>query len=521
MTAYPAGGPPGTQANYPTVFDPATGAPPGPRHMMPRADIWLGRWVTWEYDADLLPDEDPSTNISPTIDIPNRDAADDGLLHPLLLTDCVTTYISYTISITPGAPTLRHFVNVWFDWNRDGDWADILECPDGTTAPEWAVRNQSLPAMPPGTYVFVTPAFVPYNPNPDDPLWMRISVAEGRAPLVPNANVADGRGPDKGYKYGETEDYYLWPEPDPDYDIYIKDSTTDDGSVPSSSPWWLSPDVWVRNDGDCTNTSGQNPVPGSTTTVCVNVRNRLATTVTNINVDVYWGSAGIGLTWPGSWSYVATFNVPSLTGGASTVQSVTWPVPSIAGHFCLLARADATEDPIGSGPDTVSPVDDVPNNNNIAQTNTSIVDYPEVTGCGFYTTTVMTDHIYFDAINPTSATLSVDIVVDSPDFPLGTGTVTVDPGTAWGRWTTLTGFNQLASTLEVTSFPATMGAIDMTASEMIAMSVQVVAEIDEKFTITIEEQVHSTGESVGGLELVRDLPSCLWLPIVPRDSSPY
>jgi hypothetical protein len=385
MTAYPA-----VQAKYPTVFDPATGLPPGPKHWHPRDDAWLGPWVTLENDADLLPDEDPATNIDPPGDIPDQDGADDGLLYPVKLDHCVSTVISYTLTVTPGAPMNRRFVNVWFDWNRDGDWADVPECPDGTPAPEWAVQNKVV-TLGPGTWVLQTPAFLPVNSSPGDPMWMRISVADSAAPLVPGTALADGRGSPNGYQYGETEDYLLR-EQDPDYDIYMKDNGTDDGSVPTVGITYRSPDLWVRNDGDCTNPTHENPVPGSTTTVCVRVRNRLTTTVTNINVDVYWGVAALGLWWPGSWSYVGTVSIPSLGGGGITVQQVAWSVPSTSGHFCLLARADATEDPIGSGPDTVVPVDNVRNNNNIVQRNTNVVDYPPVTKCGFSSTQKDTDN---------------------------------------------------------------------------------------------------------------------------------
>ena len=51
MTAYP--GP--VRRKYPTVYDPATGAPSGPLHRAPRADAWLGPRVSGERDADLLP----------------------------------------------------------------------------------------------------------------------------------------------------------------------------------------------------------------------------------------------------------------------------------------------------------------------------------------------------------------------------------------------------------------------------------------------------------------------------------
>ena len=66
-----------------------------------------------------------------------------------------------------------------------------------------------------------------------------------------------------------------------------------------------------------------------------------------------------------------SFNIPLLPGNTAAVNSVPWNVPISVQQFGLLIRADAPDDPIGSGPDTVLPVDDVQNNNNIAQRNVS------------------------------------------------------------------------------------------------------------------------------------------------------
>lgn len=601
MNAYP-----GIQARYPTVFDPATGLPQGPKHFQPRADAWLGPWVTLESDADLMPDEDGVTNIDPATDTPDRDEADDGLHAPVILPFCANTVISYTITVTPGATTNPRYVNVWFDWLRDGDWEDVPQCPRVGPAPEWAVQNQVI-SLGPGTHVLVTPAFLSWNPpDPDiSEIWMRISISDAPAPIVPGTNLADGRGPRDGYKYGETEDYhreavcpapvadFVWdpptictdtivsffdmstsalpllgwswnfgglgvsstqhptftfgtvgtydvaltvanvcapdtitktlvvtdcPSQEPDYDIYIKDNDADDGSVPSSSPWWLSPDIWVRNDGDCTQSGHQNPTPGTTATVCVQVRNRMTAAVDDITVNMYWANAALGLTWPGSFTYLGTFNIANLGGGATKVRKVLWNVPYTTGHFCLRARADAPKDPLGSGPDTVSPVDYVQNNNNIAQKNANTVAFDPITECGVYTTTVQTDTVYFDAVNTTNAKATVDIQFDSSDFPLGSGTFIVEPGTLWGRWDTLTNFNQSGNTLLPTDFAAVMGGIEMAPHETARMTMTVAAEIDERFTISVVELIDNT--EVGGIDYVRDLPRCVYLPVILKNLKP-
>jgi hypothetical protein len=99
------------------------------------------------------------------------------------------------------------YLNVWFDFNRDGDWDDpIQKCPLGPSTTgsftEWAVQNELVTA--PGT--FTTPVFGAANPTKGQDMWMRITLTD--QPIAP-ANGADASGPASGYKYGETEDYLL------------------------------------------------------------------------------------------------------------------------------------------------------------------------------------------------------------------------------------------------------------------------------------------------------------------------
>jgi hypothetical protein len=197
---------------------------------------------------------------------------------------------------------------------------------------------------------------------------------------------------------------------------------------------------------------------------------------------------------------------------------VLWNTPYTAGHFCLLARADAPKDPIVSGPDTVAPVDEVYNNNNIAQKNTNVVDYPEVTECGFTSSVVYTDVVYLDAVNTTASAIKADIEFDSADFPLGDGTLIIEPGDLWGDCTSLTHFNQVGSTLLPTAFPATMGDCDLGPSETVRMTVTIAAEIDKDFTLRVVEWV--SGKEIGGIEYVRDLPNCLYLPLILKGAQP-
>jgi immune inhibitor A len=209
MTAYA----PSVQASFPTVWGLGLG---GPRHHWAHADAWLGPTVTGELDADLLPDNDPMTNIDPPTDSSNRDnlligPEDDGVLLPIPLVDCNGSGLSLAVTVVSPLVymPMPRYVNVWFDWNSDGDWADTLSCPGGFQAPEWAVRNQ-VQVSGPGSF-WLNPQFLPkirlVKQMPYE-TWMRVSIAEMPAPAP-----QDGRGPMWGYDLGETEDYYLYLQP--------------------------------------------------------------------------------------------------------------------------------------------------------------------------------------------------------------------------------------------------------------------------------------------------------------------
>ena len=208
MTTYPSG----IVANFPTTYR-GLGGIPGMIHWNPIADSWLGLNVSGEFDADLSPDADSMTNIDPTSNSADRDNFDDGVRTGTLnLGNCITNTFQYDIRVV-GARKLR-YVNVWMDYDRDGDWNDTIRCRDASgrmrTFTEWVVRNRASNLAPRvAPYTFVIPAFWSVNPpTPTNPMWMRMTLAESRAVTL-TAALADGRGPISGYRYGETEDYYL------------------------------------------------------------------------------------------------------------------------------------------------------------------------------------------------------------------------------------------------------------------------------------------------------------------------
>lgn len=202
----------GTTASFPTAYQ--AGSPPfGPVHGYPRDRFYLGRWVSLEREADIGVDEDSVNNLRAQSSLANRDGGDDGLQLPVVMPSYQQTTLKYTVSVTsPG--TQQAYVNIWCDWNRDGDWNDKIPTSDGSDIPEWAVQNQQPVLCGPGIFTITTPAFRCWHPagGAIGPMWLRITLSE--QPW--DAQACDdpcrgGAGPEGGYMYGETEDYYIQP----------------------------------------------------------------------------------------------------------------------------------------------------------------------------------------------------------------------------------------------------------------------------------------------------------------------
>ena len=163
---------------------------------------------------------------------PDRDRADDSLELPLVLPACQPTRFNYTVTVTNPVQD-EAYVNVWFDFNRDGDWEDWLDCEDGVAVPEWAVQNQVIDTSVVGVFTYTTPDFASWHPLSQDdrnPLWMRITLSE--VPLDVTV-LSGGAGPEQGYRYGETEDYLIYPHFDPVEEKLDWGDAPDDANSPN------------------------------------------------------------------------------------------------------------------------------------------------------------------------------------------------------------------------------------------------------------------------------------------------
>ncbi len=212
-------------AHFPTVYE--GNAIKGPIHFQPKEVAYLGSVVTYEDEADQGYDEDGINNIIPSqLNVnADRDGGDDGVimtLDPFLgntlgMNHCQLAAFDYKVNVID--PNVDMYVNVWFDWNRDGDWEDsgltdinlnCTSCNTGGIVKEWAVQNQLLYGLKKGLNTITTPGFLAWHPaTGDQKVWMRITLSD--QPWKGGSGAA-GSGPAAGYEYGETEDYYFTPK---------------------------------------------------------------------------------------------------------------------------------------------------------------------------------------------------------------------------------------------------------------------------------------------------------------------
>jgi plastocyanin len=118
------------------------------------------------------------------------------------------------------------YLNVWLDGNRDGDWADGVNCGGGADggipAVEHILIDQPIDVVALGVGIhnlnFAT-GRVPFPANlADQPTWLRFTLSEqvsNKTLNVGGINYGDGRGYAAPFHTGETEDYLRRLESDP------------------------------------------------------------------------------------------------------------------------------------------------------------------------------------------------------------------------------------------------------------------------------------------------------------------
>jgi plastocyanin len=218
------GAPAPVAGQFPTVWEGPQ--PSGPKHINQTGEMILGNYISAEAEADQGADQDGPNNLQQNggLLIPDRDRADDGWLNRnVSFPDCRRTTLTVRVSKAATTTLETAYLNVFFDGNRDGDWADVGGCQNPETGQqarsyEWIVQNFAvdMTAIPAGGYrdINVTTLLV-HNPAPDRPHWVRFTLSEAEAVEDPAINRADGRGPahPNAFAYGETEDYFYAPQP--------------------------------------------------------------------------------------------------------------------------------------------------------------------------------------------------------------------------------------------------------------------------------------------------------------------
>jgi hypothetical protein len=100
------------------------------------------------------------------------------------------------------------YINILFDWNKDGVWGGLDEgiCP--FPVPEWAVKNYAVDpsTWTPGENCSAIP--VPVNLGRFGPSWMRVTLTYGET--IPEAPEWTGTGV---FASGETEDLIILLDP--------------------------------------------------------------------------------------------------------------------------------------------------------------------------------------------------------------------------------------------------------------------------------------------------------------------
>ena len=186
-------------------------------------------------------------------------------------------------------------------------------------------------------------------------------------------------------------------------DLFMKDIPHDFGVEPDpdNGPMWISDDIWVRNQQDgLTNQTNQNPEYNSNPAIddYVYVRIRNKSCVPSLGTEqlkLYWAKAATALSWPANWNgttisctnsagqpttpqvgnQIGTgVTIPIIQAGSETILQIPWHVPNPDDyfgcnpepwHFCLLARIEATNDPMTFA-ETASVYDNAKNDNTTA-----------------------------------------------------------------------------------------------------------------------------------------------------------
>ena len=157
--------------------------------------------------------------------------SDDGLILPPFWFNGVPALITYTVTVPNIGAVGNRYVNVWFDWDRDGDWGETgVDC-GGFYADEHTVANHLVTVAPGSTEEFVRTIIPCNNPNAftnKSAVWVRITLSETP---VNEITQADGSGKGTCYAEGETEDWFFEPKDPTAVELARFEATAQEGGI--------------------------------------------------------------------------------------------------------------------------------------------------------------------------------------------------------------------------------------------------------------------------------------------------
>jgi hypothetical protein len=138
--------------------------------------------------------------------------------------------------------------------------------------------------------------------------------------------------------------------------VWMRDTYNDRGLEPdpntADEAMHRSPYIWVRNSqDDIAGTPAypnqhlhENPIAGRNNWVYVKMHNNGP--AISGRLQVYYASASTRLDWPTDWTLVRDTAL-NLAANSTEIVEIPWMTPNISGHYCMVARWVASEDPMG------------------------------------------------------------------------------------------------------------------------------------------------------------------------------
>jgi hypothetical protein len=164
---------------------------------------WINDALEWpntaEEGATDPNDPDGIQNIDEEPGESDNDDKDDGLLTYMYGDDEEAT-LEFAVSAASDSSQTTYYLNVLFDWNKDGEWKGL----DSNGAEEWAVKNFVVTIAPGEEKTFRTDTF--NTGTSAHPVWMRMTLSEVPIDETLYPDGWDGTG---SFALGETEDYFL------------------------------------------------------------------------------------------------------------------------------------------------------------------------------------------------------------------------------------------------------------------------------------------------------------------------